>query len=106
MSTPLAIENLGAAARKHFLRTPVRTAASHRTALIRIAAVGLLATAACHFLPGDADPTPPATAHASAPAKAAPNAAHHVGEFSGTYHDGLPVYVFPTITVIGRRTPE
>jgi hypothetical protein len=98
MSMPLAIENPGAEARKPLSG---RIAGRLRTALLRIALVGIVATAACQVIPGDAG-----SALAPRSAVADTNAAPHVGEFSGRYHDGLPVYLFPTIYVFGKRTAD
>ena len=99
MSTPLAIENSGTDARKSL---PARIAGRLRTALLRIALVGLVATAACQVIPGDAGSAPVTRNAVAGDAGAAP----HVGEFSGRYQDGLPVYVFPTIYVWGTRTAD
>ena len=99
MSMPLAIESPGADPRKPL---PARIAGRLRTALLRIALVGLVATAACQVIPGDAG-SAPATRNTVAEGT---NAAPHVGEFSGRYQDGLPVYLFPTIYVFGKRTAD
>lgn len=93
MSMPLAIERPDADARKASSRAAARIVGRLRAALLRMALVGLGATAACQVIPGDAG---------SAPTVAAP----HVGEFSGRYQDGLPVYLFPTIYVIGKRAAD
>ena len=66
--------------------------------------LGLVATAACQVIPGDAG-SAPATATRDIVAKDA-NAAPRVGEFSGRYQDGLPVYLFPTIYVVGKRAAD
>jgi hypothetical protein len=99
MSMPLAIENSGADARKPLT---ARIAGQLRTALLRIALVGLVASAACQVIPGDAG-SAPATRNAVAEDT---NAAPHVGEFSGRYQDGLPIYLFPTIYVFAKRTAD
>ncbi len=76
-------------------------AAFARAASTRLALVGLCAVVACQIIPGDADPSRSGEA-----AKGVPVPATHVGEFSGTYQEGLPVYLFPTIRVIGHRSDE
>ena len=101
MSMPLAIENPRADARKSFGRAPSDMVRRLRTAVLRVALMGLVATPACQLVPGDAG-SAPATAASGATAKDA----SHVGEFSGRYQDGLPVYLFPTIYVIGKRTAD
>jgi hypothetical protein len=73
-----------------------------RTALLRLALVGLLTIAGCQVNPRDARGAP---ATRSAVAEET-NAAPRVGEFSGRYQDGLPVYLFPTIYVFGTRTAD
>ena len=98
MSMPLAIEASDADGRTP---GPARIAGRLRTALLRLALIGLVTTSACHIIPGDAGPAP-ATSNAVEDTKAAP----HVGEFSGRYQDGLPVYLFPAIYVFGKRTAD
>ena len=100
MSIPLAIGPSGAIGHKGRCQRRSRTAAFLRSASTRIALVGLCAVVACQIIPGDADPS-----HSGEAVKGIPPATH-VGEFSGTYHDGLPVYLFPTIRVIGHRSDE
>lgn len=72
-----------------------------RAASIRAALIAVCAVVACQVIPGDADPT-----HAAESVKGVPSTATHVGEFSGSYHNGLPVYLFPTIRVVGQRSAD
>ena len=67
-----------------------------RKALVGMSLLGLAALAACRAIPVDADPSPSEIADRTS----------HAGEFSGTYQDGLPVYLFPTIYVIGKRNAD
>ena len=99
MSMPLAIEGSGADARKSL---PARIAGRLRTALLRIALVSLVATAACQVIPGDAGSAPASRSAVVEDTNAAP----HVGEFSGRYQDGLPVYLFPAIYVFAKRAAD
>jgi len=101
MSIPLAIERACPQSRAGGRQPRSRLSALMRAASTRIALVGLCAVVACQIIPGDADPS-----RSLETVKGIPPAATHVGEFSGRYHDGLPVYLFPTIHVIGHRTGE
>ena len=74
-----------------------------RTTLLRLMLVGLLATAGCQAISGNPGSTPATASNAAA---GGANAASHVGEFSGRYQDGLPVYLFPTIYVFGTRAAD
>jgi len=100
MSISLTIETARAKGHAGGRRPRSRLAAFMRAASTRIALVGLCGVVACQLIPGDADPS-----RSGETVKGIP-AATHVGEFSGRYHDGLPVYLFPTIHVIGHRTGE
>ena len=98
MSTPLAIENPGDT-RQSCLSEPARIGGRLRAALVRIALLGVALTAACQAIPGDAGSTPDAVTRSTPRGP-------HVGEFSGRYQDGLPVYLFPTIYVFAKRPAE
>lgn len=101
MSIPLAIESPGPQSRKAPRRPRSRIAPFLRAASLRVALVSLCAVVACQIIPGDADPT-----WSGETVKGIPPSATHVGEFSGAYHDGLPVYLFPKIHVIGHRSAD
>lgn len=105
MSIPLSIESPQAKTRKTPERQRSRIAVFLHAASIRFALVGLCAVVACQVIPGDADPMPPDNATAGA-VRGVPPATTDVGEFSGRYHDGLPIYLFPRIHVIGYRSAE
>lgn len=100
MSILLAIEHSGANGHRGRCQRRSRTAALLRSASTRIALAGLCAVVACQIIPGDADPS-----RSGETVKGIPRATH-VGEFSGTYQDGLPVYLFPAIRVVGHRSDE
>jgi hypothetical protein len=100
MSVPPAYQRPCPNACEPRLWDPARRSRLARTALTRITLVGLITTAACSVVPRDPEPSPPATAVKST------TAASRAGEFSGTYQDGLPVYLFPTIYVIGKRSAD
>jgi hypothetical protein len=76
------------------------------TALIRVALLALVAVVGCGAVPGPTDPAPSHGCRAGEPAQGNPRAVCHDGEFTGRYHEGLPVYAFPTIYVVGHRTDK
>jgi hypothetical protein len=77
-----------------------------RAALIRMGLLALVAVLGCGAVPGPTDPAPSQAGCAGEPAKGNRGPVCHNGEFTGRYHEGLPVYAFPTIYVVGHRTAD
>lgn len=106
MSMPFARVGPGHATGNPLRRLLERRFALTRTALIRTVLVALVAVLGCGAVPGPGDPAPSRAGCAGEPARGSPKSGCHNGEFTGRYHEGLPVYAFPTIYVVGHRTQE
>jgi hypothetical protein len=106
MSMPLAMVGLGRGTGKPLSRLLDHPFAFPRTALIRAVLLALVAVLGCGAIPGPAEPPPAQAACVAGPTKGNPEPVCHDGEFTGRYYDGLPVYAFPTIYVVGHRAAD
>ena len=101
-----AVVGAGRAPRKSPRREPGFYTVLTRNALIRMGLLPLVAVLGCGTVPGPTDPTLSRAGCTGEPAIGDPRPACHNGEFTGRYHEGLPVYAFPTIYVVGPRSAE